>query len=101
MKWSLWLVAAIALWAAFIVWSIRTFWRTSDDARQARIYGVTKFVTIAETLGFALYLPLALSIPDGSYLLKATYWAFVSFPIVLCFNCWGARVFAAIVDSHR
>jgi len=85
--------------AALILCSVRTFWRTSDDARQVRIYVVTKFWCTFVTVFGALFLPLVIPIPDDSYLFKAVYWAFFIFPVTLCMGYLCARVFFAIVDT--
>jgi hypothetical protein len=97
MKW-LALFAFIALWAALIVWSLRTFWRTSDDPRQARIYAFTKCYCIIVTAAAALLFPLALPVPDASYWGKAVYWGFFAFPATLPAGHWSWRVFLAIFD---
>jgi hypothetical protein len=91
----------IASWAAFFVWSIRTFWRTSDDPREARIYAATKFYSAFVTVGLAIFLPRVLVIPEGPYWVKAIYWACLSFPVTLCAGYLGSRIFFAIVDPDR
>jgi len=99
MKWSaLPLLIIPAVWVALIVWSVRTFWRTSDDPRQARILGLTKFTCAFVTLGSAIFFPLDLPIPDGSYMFRAAYWAFFVFPVSLCVGYLSSRLFFAIVD---
>ena|ERR1700722_2957577 len=92
------LLAFIASWATLIVWSVRTFWRTSSDARQARIYAHTKFQCVFVILFTAIFLPLALPIPDVPYWLKSAYWAVLTFPVILCIGNLCARVFFMIVD---
>lgn len=51
------LVGMPVLWAALMVWSLRKYWRTSDDPREARIYRDGKFWCVFVTVGMAVVDP--------------------------------------------
>jgi hypothetical protein len=51
------LIGSAIVWTALMVWSLRKYWRTSDDSREAGIYRDAKFWCLFVTVGLALLLP--------------------------------------------
>jgi len=88
---SKWLLVGLALaapWSAFIVFSARKFWRTSDDSRKARYYIVGKFWCVFVTVGVALILPHAVPFSGIPYDIAAVFWAVGTFPLALPAGYW-------------
>jgi hypothetical protein len=55
------------LWAAFMVWSLRKYWRTPDDPRAARIYRDGRFWRVFVTVVMAVVEPKAVALPGIPY----------------------------------
>jgi hypothetical protein len=61
------LVGMQVLWAALMVWSLRKYWRTPDDPREARIYRDGKFSCVFVTVGMAVVGPKVWAFPGVPY----------------------------------
>ena len=61
------LVGMPVLWAALMVWSLRKYWRTLDDPREARIYQDAKFCCLFVTVGLAVVDSKVVALPGIPY----------------------------------
>jgi hypothetical protein len=80
LKWLTAGVVFVAVWSVFIVFSVRAYWRTSNDERKARYYSGAKFWGLFETIGAALVLPSVVPFWRLPYEVQALFWAFLFFP---------------------
>lgn len=85
LEFTLPLVFVTLIWAAYILWTVQTFWRTTEDAARAQNYAEAKFFGLFGTSAVALCLPMVLALPLFSYWQAVIFWALVGFPTML----WG------------
>jgi hypothetical protein len=51
------------VWAGFILWTVRTLWRTPEDPAQAKYDVGAKFLAVVTTVGCAATFPSILGYP--------------------------------------
>ncbi len=90
--------AAIVVWSAFILLTVRKFWRSSTDKSDAELYGKVKVSGIFVTCMSSLYTPTAFDFPKMSYWTEVIFWAIILFPAAMWSTYLGLRWFHAIVD---
>lgn len=100
-KWVGESLAFAAVWVVVFVLSVRTFWRTSNDARRARHYYEGKFWCLFVTVGGALFLPIAVPFSGVSYEIAALFWAIGLFPVALPVGYWVAKCTDVLNDRCR
>jgi hypothetical protein len=93
-------LAIAIVWAAFILVSVRAFWRRSDDPAKARRYALAKFNCVFSTIGSSLLLPSVIPFPGVHYAVNALFWAIICFPVALCVMYFASAAFLALVDSY-
>jgi hypothetical protein len=86
-------ILASALWATFIVVTVRKLWRRGDTPHERFVYSATRFWGICMTLAAP---PLfAYLLPSGplSYVPEVIFLAIVTFPVAL----WGGYAFGRMM----
>ena len=87
-------------WAAFILWTIKKLWRSSDEPKEALFWAKVKLGSLAATIGSSLYMPTIGDLPPLSYWAQVAIWAFLLFPASMWAVYLGNRWFHSIVDRH-
>ena len=100
MKLSIGEIVAILVWSGFILLTVRKFWKSSDDASEARFLGEARVGGILFTGVLSLLTPITVNIPKLSYIPEVTFWAVFLFPVIVWSTYAGIRIFHAIINQR-
>jgi 4-amino-4-deoxy-L-arabinose transferase-like glycosyltransferase len=94
------LVSFATVWAAFTWWTVKRFWRSPEDPRDARVSKKVRTYGVVFSILIALIVPDRMPMPPLTYWQQAGFFAVFSLPVGLWAGHFSMRIFHAFVDSH-
>ena len=82
-------------WTTFTYWTVRRFWRQTEDPDVARLQALARTSGLFMTLFTALVFALHIDLPALNFWQTAVFWAVIAFPIML----WGMHFFFRTLNA--
>jgi hypothetical protein len=92
-------LAIPVVWSAFILWTVRKFWRTPKDPTRKKYDLGAKFYSVAMTAFSATILPSMVIFPDVPYWLEGIVFGLIALPVSLWIGYAISRCFQALDRS--